>query len=1195
MKFNKIFVFLIMGLFMISMVSAFLDVKSFNPNARNHGEIQFDDWLFMNKADYRLIDYGSSVVDVWAEGEYKLHKKTHLFTGVFYKDVMGNRGNLEDVEFFIWNDQFKTKYNPIYEDQKCMTTGKNFTQVCDSVLISNESFQEDQSGWIVYEKGMDLNNGEGKWRMEAKRKANKPIDFILEGHGKTFDEWAWFNSSWEYRKEINIKENSGSDVTNYSVPINVTYDSDMNVDFSDLRFVNDAGDEEYYYWIDYLDEIDSDHALVYVTIPTITASINTSIWMYYGNSLASSNSDTEMISYYRDNFSDYTLAGSVNSATFVTDSYAQIKADNTYYTYRKPNPYVNNGNGNWKLETDIQKLSQYDYSNGINIGFFDDTTSFLTNSFFTGMVSHFSPSKTLSTPFRIQSHNASSLVIYDGLTQSTNNNQIGYFNITGDSSAITLVSMNLDGSNIFSNSGGYSKTPSQLENYNYFGIGTHIKTDTANTKYFEGKLLRTELFWNFPDTPETYVIGAEESSNSLEVISHDPSDNLNTTSTSIDFNCSANDEIGVYSLNLTIGGSVYETVTGAGNTNLSLTSTETLTDGEWVWSCSANDDVETKTSTSRSLIIDSTAPILNAFGIEDLVTFTLPINSSWNYTATDTHIDQCYYNTTANATQTVITCGEAINTTWTTGGNKTLTYCANDTFGLETCETDYVYVSYITDSQAESQDPTVEGSTVTWNLSVDMTNIPTTTATLVIDGTNYAPTTTLSDANGYLFEVSKQIPDTWGNTTGNLINWSWNYTIDGIVTSQQMETTNITVYELAVDDCSVFGDVILEMNLRDEETADAINGSAGSNIEIDLEIINIANSSISLTYNNTWTDNETAQVCLPNEVLNNSQFSLDFTVGFSSTDHVWEFYYLDNGTLNASKVYDVQTTTPINLFDLLTADSTSFLFNYFDQDGLPVADAIVHVYRQYIGSGVFLEVERAKADNNGDTIVHLVEEDVIYYFLISRNGEILFTSSQYTALCQATPCAIQIEASGTGATFDDDGTWDLIDGGAYSISSSASTREVTLDYALEESGTFNLTVYRYESDGSYSIINTSSDTGTSGSVVLDVPQSAGNVSFFASVVKDDEFVNSEWVNFVGNPQDRFGITMSLFLAFLIILSLGLMAVSEGVGTLVWVLLGVFLAGALGLMTIELSTGVNVVVYLILAGGILLWKLTGGRR
>jgi hypothetical protein len=260
---------------------------------------------------------------------------------------------------------------------------------------------------------------------------------------------------------------------------------------------------------------------------------------------------------------------------------------------------------------------------------------------------------------------------------------------------------------------------------------------------------------------------------------------------------------------------------------------------------------------------------------------------------------------------------------------------------------------------------------------------------------------------------------------------------------------------------------------------------------------------------------------------------------------------------------------------------------------LAVDDAIVHVMRKYIGSGQFLEVERSKADENGDTIVHLVEEDVIYFFYITQYGELIYTSSTYTALCQETPCRIQLEASGSGATFPTD--WDLIDGGAYDIDDDPSTREVNMTYSLNDTSTMNLTIYKYNSDGSYSSVASNSSTGTSGSIVLTVPQSAGNVSFFATVHQDDNFVNSEWVDFEEKAQDRFGVTLALFISALIILSLGLMAITEGVGTLVFVLLGVALSGFLGLVTTTLSTGVNIIVYLVVAGGILLWKLTGGRR
>jgi len=56
----------------------------------------------------------------------------------------------------------------------------------------------------------------------------------------------------------------------------------------------------------------------------------------------------------------------------------------------------------------------------------------------------------------------------------------------------------------------------------------------------------------------------------------------------------------------------------------------------------------------------------------------------------------------------------------------------------------------------------------------------------------------------------------------------------------------------------------------------------------------------------------------------------------------------------------------------------------------------------------------------------------------------------------------------------------------------------------------------------------------------------------------------------------------------------LMAVSEGAGTLIFVMLGVIISGALGLISTTLASGVSIIIYLIIAGGILLWKLTKGR-
>lgn len=616
-------------------------------------------------------------------------------------------------------------------------------------------------------------------------------------------------------------------------------------------------------------------------------------------------------------------------------------------------------------------------------------------------------------------------------------------------------------------------------------------------------------------------------------------------------------------------------------------------EGEWEYNVTTwTTTGQSNTTETRTWNYDATSPVISGTGnLTDLNVFTLPTNSSWNFTASDDHLSTCWYSNDSGVTNNTVTCNSYINTTWTTQGNKTLNYCANDTFGFETCATSYIWVYLLSYDQEDTPDPIVEGFDATFNLTVNRTNIPVTTANLILNNTVYTPTVT-AGTNGYFFEVEVTIPDGWGNTTGITQDWLWNYSITGI-TSGNTSTTNITVYELAMDDCSSYGEVILDLSLKDEESGSVLNGSLGGQVEIDLRLTSKDDATFYLDFNETWNNETNPQVCLPLNVLNNSQYWIDFTIGFDYTDRVWEFYYLDDGTLNLTKEFNPYTDYKIDLMDLLTTDSTSFLFNYFDKDGLAVDDAIVHAYRRYIGSGEFLEVERSKADQNGDTIVHLVEEDVIYYFVITQYGEILFTSSQYTALCQDTPCTIQIEASGDGATFGTD--WDLLDNGAYVLSSNADTRQVNLTYSFNTTSTVNLTVYKYENDGSYTAIDTASSTGTTETMLITVPQSAGNVSFFASVIVDDEFINSEWVDFEQKSSDFFGTTLALFLGALLILTLGLMAVTEGVGTIVMVILGVVIASALGLLTTELSTGVNVIVYLVVAGGIILWKLTGGRK
>jgi len=141
----------------------------------------------------------------------------------------------------------------------------------------------------------------------------------------------------------------------------------------------------------------------------------------------------------------------------------------------------------------------------------------------------------------------------------------------------------------------------------------------------------------------------------------------------------------------------------------------------------------------------------------------------------------------------------------------------------------------------------------------------------------------------------------------------------------------------------------------------------------------------------------------------------------------------------------------------------------------------------------------------------------------------------------------------------------------------------------------NLTIYKFLGNKTYETVGSAETTGISGSSQVTVPQVSGNVTFFASVYQDDVFLASSWVDFEEDAEAYFGTEMALFLAFLIVLCIGLMAVSEGGVTIVWVVLGLVFTSFMGLTSLKSGTGLGIVSYLMLAGGILLWKLNGGRN
>jgi len=101
--------------------------------------------------------------------------------------------------------------------------------------------------------------------------------------------------TFKYRRAITITEQSGSDLTDYQVLIEL---NSSNFDFShaqtngeDIRFTDDDGNL-LDYWIEEWDAV-NEKAKIWVKVPSIPANSSVEIYCYYGNSEITSASDAD--------------------------------------------------------------------------------------------------------------------------------------------------------------------------------------------------------------------------------------------------------------------------------------------------------------------------------------------------------------------------------------------------------------------------------------------------------------------------------------------------------------------------------------------------------------------------------------------------------------------------------------------------------------------------------------------------------------------------------------------------------------------------------------------------------------------------------------------------------------------------------------------------------------------------------------
>jgi hypothetical protein len=231
-----------------------------------------------------------------------------VFSAVYNDDDTGDVANKYQIQV----DDNTDFSSPIWDSGSAGTSMSNCSEGsrCEDITYGGTDFA-DQTTYYWRIKFWDEAGAEGSWSASS----------------------AWYNSSWSKRRPITVDNSSNSSsLTDYQVQVTVSYDSDMNSDFSDLRFTDSDGTTELDYWIeDYTSETS---ATVWVEVPSISASSTKDIYIYYGNSSASSASNGENTFTAFDNFDDNTMNqewsiedADQDSGTSFTETNQQIQID----------------------------------------------------------------------------------------------------------------------------------------------------------------------------------------------------------------------------------------------------------------------------------------------------------------------------------------------------------------------------------------------------------------------------------------------------------------------------------------------------------------------------------------------------------------------------------------------------------------------------------------------------------------------------------------------------------------------------------------------------------------------------------------------------------------------------------------------------------------------------------------------------
>lgn len=655
-----------------------------------------------------------------------------------------------------------------------------------------------------------------------------------------------------------------------------------------------------------------------------------------------------------------------------------------------------------------------------------------------------------------------------------------------------------------------------------------------------------------------------------------PVDNFNSSNVTIDFNGTVASSVTLTNVSLIINDTYTETNnSGINNTNYLFTST--LVEGTHNWTYEACNTDFCVNATERSITLDTTSPVITITSpINNISYFVSGSNLSLNWTVSDTLLDSCWYN--YNGTNVSVTCSDnQTNINVTDHTIIDLTFYANDSVeNLGSFQTNWSYDIF--EHYLIYNSETIEGSSEEFILNISKNSSrQVSTANLIYNLISNEGSFTSGDDLNISETIS--VPNVDADTN---ISFYFSITLDN---GQIINTTsnNQTVFQLNMDDCSGFTTTLYNYTLLKEEEQTNLTGN--NSIELDINLFDSARTTNIINFSKDYSSNP-ALVCINVNLTGSTNFSIDSVAKYSADDYAVEYYNIRDFTLSEDSIYQ-----NISLFDLALADATDFRITFKGEEFLAVEGALVFIQRQYIAeNGTFKTVELPITDSNGQTIVHLVEKDVVYNILVTNgtNGEILGIFNNLLAFCEDATigdCQINLNALSTATQIFNYNNELKI--GVTTPLFNQTNRLLSFDFYTFDGSTKKVELISNKTDilGNTSACDNSL-TSSSGTLSCTIPTALGNSSISIYVYVDNELIFQDFISLDSAGYGDEGI----FFVFLIVLALAIIFSESKSLMLVGGAVGLMAGVGLSLMQGRILGVTSSIIWILVVIGVALWKL-----